>query len=103
MLPRHKPRQACMYSSTPRRARARASAPPTKVDEVTRDELIIMLDYVEPEPAVPEEVAADDAAAAAVTVDDEEEEEAAADQEGWDTDESGEEDDLDAEPILTGA
>ena len=64
----------------------------------------IMLDYVEPEPAVPEEVAADDAAAAAaaVTVDDEEEE-AAAEQEGWDTDESGEEDDLDAEPILTGA
>ena len=63
-----------------------------------------MLDYVEPEPAVPEEVAADDAAAAAaaVTVDDEEEE-AAAEQEGWDTDESGEEDDLDAEPILTGA
>ena len=52
-------------------------------DEVTRDELIIMLDYVEPEPAVPEEVAADDAAAAAaaaVTVD-EEEEEAAAEQE----------------------
>ena len=97
-----------MYSSTPRRARARAraSAPPTKVDEVTRDELIIMLDYVEPEPAVPEEVAADDAAAAAAAVtvdDDEEEEEAAAEQEGWDTDESGEEDDLDAEPILTGA
>ena len=63
-----------------------------------------MLDYVEPEPALPEEVAADDAAAAAaaVTVDDEEEE-AAAEQEGWDTDESGEEDDLDAEPILTGA
>ena len=60
-----------------------------------------MLDYVEP--AVPEEVAADDAAAvaAAVTVDDEEEE-AATEQEGWDTDESGEEDDLDAEPILTG-
>ena len=65
-----------------------------------------MLDYVEPEPAVPEEVAADDAAAAAaaaVTVDDDdEEEEAAAEQEGWDTDESGEEDDLDAKPILTG-
>ena len=78
----------------------------SKVDEVTRDELNIMLDYVEPEPAVPEEVAADDAAAAAAAVtvdDDEEEEEAAAEQEGWDTDESGEEDDLDAEPILTGA
>ena len=40
--------------------------------------------------------------AAAVTVDDEEEE-AATEQEGWDTDESGEEDNLDAEPILTGA
>ena len=60
------------------------------MDEVTRDELIIMLDYVEPEPAVPEEIAADDAAAAAaaaaVTVDnDDDEEEAAAEQEGWDT------------------
>ena len=63
----------------------------------------IMLDYVEPEPAVPEEVAADDAAAAAAAVTVDDEEEAAAEQEGWDTDESGEEDDLDAEPILTGA
>ena len=65
-----------------------------------------MLDYVEPEPAVPEEVAADDAAAAAaaaVTVDDDEEEAAAEQEFCWDTDESGEEDDLDAEPILTGA
>ena len=63
----------------------------------------IMLDYVEPEPAVPEEVAADDAAAAAAAVTVDDEEEAAAEQEGWDTDESGDEDDLDAETILTGA